>query len=159
MDNKTIAKESLDLSPFTGNKDVLIENDQTNGESRLCLVSGYNTRELYKIDNPDVKKFESTSTELIRSLRYEDKKLGQYWYLTTVVTDKGMIYPDHHEVDGYEWIFAPLITIDESEKEKYPIPDKPGEFYAQRLAIEVQRKFHKDSFMAACRELGALRAQ
>ena len=153
-----IKKENLQLSPFTGNNDVIIEHDASFGESRLCIVSGYNTREAYTFENPDIEKFEETSTELIRSLKHKDDELGQYWYLTTVVTDKGMIFPDVHEVDGYEWIFAPLVKIQEEEKEKYPIPDKPGEFYTSRLAIEAQKKFHKDSFMAACQELGAVRA-
>ena len=145
------------LSPFTKSYDVLVDNSEEAGESRLCLISGFNTRELYKTGNADVEKFEEQSTELIRNMRYEDKELDQYWYLTTVITKDGMIFPDFHETDDYEWVFAPIVQISEDEKEKYPIPDKPGEFYGSRLAIEAQEKFHKESFMSACRRLGAVK--
>ena len=144
-------------SPFTGHDDVIIETAEGAGESRMCMVSGYNTRELYKFNNPDIEKFEETTTELIKSLKYKDEELGQYWYLTTVVTGKGMIYPDSDGQDSYEWVFAPIVKINKEEQEEYPIPAKPGEFYESRLAIEASERFNKESFLSACRRLGAVK--
>ena len=37
------------ISPFTGEYDVVIEQDDKNGESRMCVKSGYNTSELFII--------------------------------------------------------------------------------------------------------------
>ena len=63
-------------SPFTGDLDVIVEYDDKNGESRMCMVTGYTTSEIYKFDSSDIEKIEKSTSKFIKEMRYEDKDLG-----------------------------------------------------------------------------------
>ena len=142
-------------SPFTDDFDVIVEYDEKFRESRMCMVSGYTTSELYKVDSLDIEKIEKSTSKFIRDMRYEDKDLGQYWYLSTITTSNGIIYPEGNK-DHYEWVFSPVIQLTEEEKKEYPVPGKEGEYYETRVGIEHSQRFQSHNFLGACKSLGAV---
>ena len=146
------------ISPFTGEYDVVIEQDDKNGESRMCVKSGYNTSELYSYteNSPHIEKFEENTTQLIKDTKYKDEDLGQYWYLTTIIFQSGMLYPDG-DVDNIRWVFSPVVKISKDEQEKYPVPGKDGEYYETRVAVELSESFN--DFNSACKRMGAFGEQ
>ena len=142
-------------SPFTDDLDVIVEFDDKGRESRMCMVTGYTTSELYKFNSPDIEKIEESTSKFIKEMRYEDKVLAQYWYLTTITTLDGIVYPEGNK-DHYEWVFSPVIQLTEEEKKKYPVPGKKNEFYETRVGIEHSQRFQSHNFLGACKSLGAV---
>ena len=145
-------------SPFTGEYTVVVEFDDANGESRMCIESGFNTSELYSFRNnsPHIEKFEEQTTELIKKTKYTDELLGQYWYLTTIVFQTGILYPDGTP-DNIRWVYSPVVKISKDEQEKYPVPGKDGEYYETRVAVELSESFN--DFNSACKRMGAFGEQ
>tara|TARA_R100000005_G_C4988061_1_gene195900 strand:+ start:597 stop:1052 length:456 start_codon:yes stop_codon:yes gene_type:complete len=140
-------------SPFTNRVAVIVEKDDNAGVSKMCMDTGYNTNSNLTIGNDQVKEFESRSPKIILETRYEDKLLGQYWYLTTIVMEHAMLYPEGTK-ENYQWVYAPVVQIPKDEQIKYPIPGRDGEYYQTRLGIEIAEKFPRDKFMDACKRMG-----
>jgi hypothetical protein len=138
------------MSPITGTNTVLIEADETtNTESRLCTASGYTTKDTWKVGSDVIEQIEQRMPAIVVSKRYEDTELNQYWYLFTMSTPYGTIYPYGKDNNKWYWIVTPVVDVDAAEKEKYPVPGKPGEFYDSRLAIEHSQAFDSDKFEEA----------
>jgi hypothetical protein len=142
-------------SPFTDDLDVIVEYDDKNGESRMCMVTGYTTSERYKFDSELIEKIENSNSKFIKEMRYEDRELEQYWYLTTITTSQGIVYPEGTK-DHYEWVFSPIVKLTEEEKKEYPIPGKENEYYETRVGIEHSQRFQSNNFLGACKSLGAV---
>ena len=142
-----------EISPITGNTSVIVETDDNGVESRICMDSGYTTTSKYKIGSKHIEEYEQTTAKVIKELRYEDKKLNQYWYLTTVMFTHGMIYPDG-DLENWQWCYAPIIELNEEESKNYPIPGKDGEFYTSRLGVDVAEFYPKDRFAEVCIRAG-----
>ena len=149
-------KEKIDnteISPITGKKSVVVETDDNGIESRLCMDTGYTTVSNYKIDSPDVDEYESSTSQLIRDLRFVDEELGQYWYLTTVMFSTGMIYPEGTATE-WKWVYAPIIDIPKEEQKEYPVPGKTGTYYETRLGVDVAEYYESTEFADVCKRVG-----
>ena len=140
-------------SPFTENKSVIVENTPSGIETRICMDTGYTTNSNYKIDSENISEIEQSTSKLIKDLRYEDKELNQYWYLTTAMFSTGMIYPEGTP-DEWSWVYAPILEINEQEREKYPVPGKKGEFYETRIGTEVSEYYKPLEFQEVCKRVG-----
>jgi len=140
-------------SPFTNNKSVIVENTDSGIETRICMDTGYTTNSNYTLDSENITEIEQSTSKLIKDLRYEDKELNQYWYLTTAMFSTGMIYPEGTP-DQWNWVYAPIIEINEVERKKYPIPGKTGEFYTTRIGTEVSEYYKPLEFQNVCKRVG-----
>ena len=117
------------------------------------MDTGYTTNSEYKIGSDIIEEIESTTSQLIKDLRFSDILLNQYWYPTTAMFSTGMIYPDGTK-DDWKWCYAPIVEISKEEQKKYPIPGKPGEFYPTRLATDVAEYYDNDDFKSVCKRVG-----
>ena len=142
-----------DISPFTNNKSVIVETLENGVETRICMDSGFTTNSDYKIGSENIKKVEESTSRLIKELRFSDILLNQYWYPTTAMFSTGMIYPDGTR-DDWKWCYAPIIEMTEEEQKKYPIPEKPGEFYPTRLATDIAEYYDSNDFKGVCKRVG-----
>ena len=70
------------------------------------------------------------------------------------MTDKGMIFPEPQKEEEWKWTVVKSISIPEEEQEKYPVPNKPGEFYKTRMDMKSVKRFEQLEFMDAAEELG-----
>ena len=75
--------------------------------------------------------------------------------------DKGMIFPEpikgSSTLEGkpdWKWTVVKSVPVLEEEKEKYPNPNKPGEYYKNRMDMKKPKRFDKLNFMDAAEELG-----
>ena len=144
--------DTTEISPFTGKKSVVTE--EYNGvETRICMDTGFTTNSEYKTDSDRIEEFESTTSELIRNLRYTDEQLGQYWYPTTVMFTDGIIYPEGGLTD-WMWVYAPIVELTEEEKKDYPVPGKEGEYYETRVAVDMAERYKHDDFRSVCKRVG-----
>ena len=119
----------------------------------LCLTCGFTSNTSMESESEQAKQSLELTADLIRDNQQIHN--GLVW-LPTVITmaDKGMIFPDGKNKDEWEWTVVKAIPVSEDEKEKYPIPNKPGEFYQKRMDMDNLKRFGKLEFMDAAEELG-----
>jgi len=118
---------------------------------------GYTTTSLYKIGSDIVKDFEEGCPELFKSIKYNDSTSGLVWYpIVLNFPDKGLIFPDGTNSFDWKWRAVPVKEVSEEEKNKYPIPDKPGEFYETKADMESSRLYPQSEFQEACRYLNII---
>jgi hypothetical protein len=105
----------------------------------------------YTKENAD--KVENTS-QLVNDLKFFDEERKIYWFPSVVnMGPKGIIFPEGN-VDQWVWKYATLIEIPKEEQEQYPIPDKDGEFYTEKLDVENAETFGQYDFLEACKKMG-----
>ena len=125
----------------------------------ICLTSGYTSNTTMTLDSETLKQTLELTADLIRDLRQDHEPPGGgevlAWFPTCItMPDKGMIFPEPHKEEEWKWTVVKAIPVLEEEKEKYPIPNKPGEFYKTRMDMEGVKRFDKLCFMDAAEELG-----
>tara|TARA_R110002073_G_scaffold38161_2_gene109673 strand:+ start:1798 stop:2289 length:492 start_codon:yes stop_codon:yes gene_type:complete len=153
IDNNPKNVDTNELSPFTGNMSVVKEIAENGVETRICMDTGFTTSNEYTIGSDKVEEYEKTTAKLVKSLKHMDTNLNQFWYPTTVMFSTGMIYPEGNEED-WEWVYSPIITMNEEESKQYPIPGKPGEYYQTRLGVDVSERYSKSDFREVCKRVG-----
>ena len=124
------------------------------------MTSGYTSNTTMTLDSEGLKQTLDLTEDLIRDLRQDHEPPGGgevlAWFPTVItMPDKGMVFPEPiKETDDWGWTVVKAIPVKEEEKEKYPIPNKPGEFYENRMDMENLKSFDKLCFMDAAEELG-----
>ncbi len=107
-------------SPITKRKEVLVEYDDKNRESKMCIGSGYFTNEYplnYKKHKDfKIEKYEKTMPKLMKDLRFDDGE--SYWYPSTVQTEHGIVFPDGDSIEDWKWCYAPIKHLSEEEIEQ-----------------------------------------
>ena len=126
----------------------------------LCMTSGYTTNTTMTEDSEELKFTLEHTAELIKDLRQDHEPPGGgdvlAWFPTVIsMPEKGMIFPEPiKDTDDWGWTVVKAIPVPEEDQEKYPIPNKPGEFYKTRMDMEGVKRFDKLCFMDAAEELG-----
>ena len=142
-----------EISPFTNNKSVIVEQLENGVETRICMDTGFTTNSDYKVDSDNIEEIEATTTQLIKDLRFTDVLLKQYWYPTTAMFSTGVIYPEGTPND-WKWVYAPVVNMTEEERKQYPIPGKPGEYYETRIGTDVAEYYDRNDFKTVCKRVG-----
>ena len=121
----------------------------------LCMTCGMTTNTSME-DGSDIleESFELTA-EIIKDNKQVHDNL--VWLLTVItMPDKGMIFPEPVKGAENEWLWTVVkaIPIIEEEKEKFPNPNQPGEYYKTKMDMKNLKRFNKLEFMDAAEELG-----
>jgi len=64
-----------------------------------------------------------------------------------------MLYCTGADVSSLKWEVAAVISVPDEEKERYPIPGRPGEYYTSKLDVENANQYDKLDFETALNEL------
>lgn len=127
-------------------------NDNT--EVYLCWTCGMTTTSDL-VDGSDFEKenFESTA-ELIKDLKQVHDNLA--WYPKVInLQENGMVFPEWNKrVKDWYWAAVKAMPVPEEEKEKYPDPDNPGEYYKFKMDIKNIKRYDKMCFMDAAEQIG-----
>jgi transcription elongation factor Elf1 len=146
------------------NSNACYESEFTTQEGKvttwLCMTCGMTTNTSMTEDSELLKESFEVTAEIIK----DNKQIhdGLVWLLTVItMPDKGMIFPepikDSSTLEGkpdWQWTVVKSIPVPEEDQEKYPIPNKPGEFYKTKMDMESVKRFGKLEFMDAAEELG-----
>lgn len=128
--------------------------EQNKVSSFLCMGCGYTTTSLNILDSEFVKNFEETCPELFKDIKFIDTTNNLVWYPTVInFPELGIIFPDGANPFDWKWRAVPVVAVTDKEKEKYPIPNKPGEFYETRADMENSRLYSQEEFQEACKYL------
>ena len=77
--------------------------DIENFSSYICFNCGFMSNTAYKRDSEALKKMESTSTELMKDIKFFDYEREIFWFPTILNMGKfGMIYPEGKK-DNWNW--------------------------------------------------------
>ena len=134
------------------------EDDYPDGsKGYLCYNCGMTSNTRMVPDSEYLEKAMISTPEFINDNKFLDEERNIYWFLSTVRTVKGIVFPEPDtSIDGWHWSVAKIVDIPEEEQNYYPIPGKDGEFYVSRLAVEDAVQFRKGKFYDACQELGGI---
>ena len=98
-----------------------------------------------------------TLPELYKDLAWTDPETGLIWLPNTInVEDKGMVFANGSNISNWRWAAVKAIEIPEVDKEKHPIPGKPGEFMKYKMDMKNMKTFEERDYMDALSYIGIL---
>tara|TARA_R110002167_G_scaffold12641_14_gene53656 strand:- start:273 stop:731 length:459 start_codon:yes stop_codon:yes gene_type:complete len=128
-------------------------------DAHLCWTCGFNTH-TGMVDGSEFEKttYESTA-EIIKDLKQVHDGLA--WYPKVInLQEKGMVFPEWNKrLQDWYWAAVNAVPVTEEEKEKYPDPANPGEFYKFRMDMKNIKRFDKLEFMDAVELIGLFDAE
>ena len=137
--------------PICYDSDTCLEDTQEKFKSYMCFNCGFMSSSHYIEENLD--KVENTS-KLVNELRFFDEEREIYWYPSVVnMGPKGIIFPEG-TVESWVWKYAEVVEVPKKEQKDYPIPDKEGEFYTEKLDIDNATTYGQYEFLEACKKMG-----
>ena len=118
----------------------------------LCMTCGMTTNTSMTEDSKILKESFELTAEIKDNKQIHDNLV---WLLTVItMPDKGMIFPEPQKEEEWKWTVVKAIPIPEEDKENFPVPNKPGEFYKTKMDMKSLKRFDKLAFMDAAEELG-----
>ena len=128
--------------------------EATNTISYLCLKCGYTTNSYFTEDSEALQTSFSTAPSLITELQFFDESRKLVWIPCVLNMGKrGIIYPKGTP-NNWNWFYAKVVDMNQTEQKAYPIPGKKGEYYKSRLDVQNAMQFEWDDFIGACEEMG-----
>jgi len=133
---------------------------EVNGiELYSCYGCGFCTSSVMKKGEKFFEEQIEILPELYKALLGEDDE-GMVWMPQTVnLPQQGMVFAavakefgvenETPSQDNYEWAAVKAIEIKEEDKEKYPIPNKKGEYYEWRMDMTTEKRFAHNDFVDA----------
>lgn len=149
--------DNLIVCPCCGSdacsKTDIIYEDQTIN-NYLCWTCGFTTNDLLKDGSDFEKENYELTAELIKDLKQVHGDLA--WYPKVInLQEKGMVFPEWNKrVKDWYWAAVTAIPVPEEEKEKYPDPLNPGEFYKFKMDMKNITRYNKMCFMDATEKIG-----
>jgi len=114
-----------------------------------CYGCGFVTNTLMKKDSQFFEEQMELLPNLYKELMGEDEE-GKIWMPSVVnIPNKGMVFANGTSSDNWKWAAVKSVPVSEEEKEKFPIPGKPGEFYKQRMDMETLKEFSENDYIDA----------
>jgi hypothetical protein len=122
--------------------------------SYYCISCGFCTNTLMKEGEKFLEEQSSMLPELYKDLFFKDNE-GKIWFPAGVnIPDKGMIFADGINKDNWMWTAVLATKIEESEKHKYPNPNKKGEFYEYKMNMDTKKNFERGDYIEALEYIG-----
>ena len=119
-----------------------------------CYGCGFITNSLLKKDT----RFFDEQMELLPNLYKElmgEAKDGKIWMPSTVnMPTKGMVFANGKNSEEWKWAAVLAVPVTEEERDKYPNPHKPGEFYEWRMDMETIKEFEEKDYIEALDYIG-----
>jgi len=119
-----------------------------------CMGCGFVTNSLMKQGSQFFEEQMELLPNLYKELMGEDEE-GLVWMPATInLPSQGMVFANGTSGENWRWAAVQSVPVKEEEKEKYPIPGKPGEFYEQRMDMETLKEFGEKDFIEALDYIG-----
>lgn len=148
------------ICPHCGSKNCFHEEVGEGLTSYLCMGCGYTSNDLFKNGSEELAGYETTMPELYKDIKFIDQRRGITWYPTVMnVPTIGLVFVDGTTKTDWKWKAAPAVDVAEADRQKYPIPGKPGEFYTKRVSMELAQTFDQNDFTAACKYIGLIKEE
>ena len=124
-----------------------------------CYGCGFITNSLLVKDS----QFFNEQMELLPNLYKElmgEAEDGKIWMPSTInMPGKGMIFANGKDSLNWKWAAVLAVPVKEEEKEKYPIPNKEGEYYEWRMDMTTIKEFNEKDYIEALDYIGIFTAE
>jgi len=151
--------DNLTKCPCCGSDACSISPLAPNIDAHLCWTCGFNTH----TGMTDGSEFEKTAYESTAEIIKDLKQVhdGLAWYPKVInLQEKGMVFPEWNKrLQDWYWAAVNAVPVTKEEKEKYPDPANPGEFYQFRMDMKNIKRFDKLEFMDAVELIGLFDAE
>jgi hypothetical protein len=98
-----------------------------------------------------------TLPELYKDLAWTDPQTGLIWLPNTINNpEQGMVFANGSTASNWKWAAVKAIEIPEQDKEKHPIPGKPGEFMKFKMDMKNMHLFEERDYIEALSYIGVL---
>jgi len=149
MDNLTICNHCGSDACY------VVENSST-VKTYSCFGCGFTTNSLMKEGEEFYNEQIEVLPELYKDVMSKDND-GMIWMPTTInLPQQGMVFYNGTAKENAKWSAVKAVKVSEEEKEKYPIKNKPGEFYEWRMDMSTIQSFEMKDFMEALSFIGVL---
>jgi len=120
----------------------------------MCYGCGFQTNSLMKKGEEFFEQQMETLPDLYKELMGEDDE-GKIWMPTVInLPSKGMVFANGTKASNWKWSAVKAIPVKEEEKEKYPIPNKKGEYYEWRMDMSTITHYDEKDFVDALDFIG-----
>ena len=129
---------------------------EVNDEIKIhqCYGCGFMTNSLLKQDSQFFEEQMELLPNLYKELMGEDDD-GKIWMPSTInIPDKGMIFANGTDINSWKWGAVKATPVPEEDKEKYPIPNKKGEYYKHKMDMETLQDFDEKDYIEALDYIG-----
>lgn len=136
-----------------------VQEVNENIKNYQCYGCGFCTNSLMKQGTEFFEEQIELLPNLYKELMGEDED-GLVWMPTTInLPSQGMVFAHGTRYDGWKWAATKAVPVKEEEKEKFPIPHKPGEFYEWRMDMDTIKEFDERDFIEALDYIGVFEKQ
>ena len=133
--------------PCCKDLDSCFEEIQKDFSSFMCFACGFMSDSRFEKDGLQTIENEKSTPKLVTDLKFHDVERDIVWYPSVInMGQLGMIFPEGHPKD-WGWRFAKVIEIPEDKRKEF-------DGYSQRLDVENAKRFDKNDFLSACKEMG-----
>jgi|TARA_R110002153_G_scaffold145951_2_gene297268 hypothetical protein len=133
-----------------------VNNEITNYQ---CYGCGFVTNTLLKKGTKFFEEQMELLPNLYKELMGEDDD-GKIWMPSTInMPQMGMIFANGKSAEKWNWAGVLSVPVKEEEKEKYPIPNKEGEFYEWRMDMSTIKEFPESDYIEALDYIGIFSAE
>ena len=149
-----MSKDNLTICPRCGSDACYEQELGADYKVHQCYGCGFTTNTLMTKDSEFLDEQVEVLPELYKDLIYIDKE-GYNWMPSAVNNpERGMIYADGKTSENWKWSAVKAMQINEEEKEKYPIPNKEGEYYEYKMDMTTLKQFDERDFIEALDYIG-----
>ena len=126
--------------------------DIENFSSYICFSCGFMSNSTYTRDSDALSKMESSSSELMKEIKFFDYEREIFWFPTILNMGKfGMIYPEGTK-NNWMWKLAKVRKLTPEEQQ-----DPQFEGHEHTLDIEGAQEYGQHEFIDACRKMGIVK--
>jgi hypothetical protein len=139
-----------------GSDACYVEEVNQDIKTYFCYGCGFQTNSLMKEGEIFYEEQINILPELYKDLTSKDEN-GIMWMPSTVnLPQQGMIFANGPSKTDWGWAAVKAVPVLEEEKEKYPIPNKEGEYYEWRMDMTTIQMFPERDFIEALSYIGVL---
>ena len=125
----------------------------------ICYGCGFQTNSLMKKNETFFEEQMEVLPNLYKELMGEDEE-GKIWMPSTVnLPEKGMVFANGSSASTWSWGAVKAVPVKDEDKEKYPIPNKKGEYYSFRMDMDTLKNFKEGDYMEALDYIGVFENQ
>jgi hypothetical protein len=139
-----------------GSDACYVEEVNQDIKTYFCYGCGFQTNSLMKEGETFYEEQINILPELYKDLVSKDENEIMWMPSTVNLPQQGMIFANGPSKTDWGWAAVKAVPVLEEEKEKYPIPNKPGEFYEWRMDMTTLQMFPERDFMEALSYIGVL---
>ena len=138
--------------PVCFDTDHCFEEMQKEFNSYMCFNCGFMSNSTYTRDSDALSKMVSSSSELMKEIKFFDYEREIFWFPTILNMGKfGMIYPEGKK-DNWNWKLAEVRKLSEEEQK-----DPKYEGHEHTLDLENATTYGQHEFVDACKKMGIVK--